>query len=160
MSHKKLKEIVLEYQPNSGKSPLSSEDPQNPFTIAFCYPKDKEPFVIKGGWVDVEKRIKSQKDPLVVHITYWWRKAHRNIVEAYNTTQKIHFEEMGKLGERKIWKIYTYKNINHVQSEKKVLAVVRRLPRKWIKELNSYCPIPRGEHRRLIRLEVNNEYNE
>jgi len=144
---KKFEEINLEYTPTPGLT----EGPQNPFTIAFCYPKDREPFVIKGGWVDVEKFLVAKKEPMLAHITYWWRKAHRTTIKVYNLSENINFEESGKLG-RKRWRIFIYKN-----GEKKSLAVVRRIPRKWLKELNPYCPIKRGEHKRLFRLEVNDE---
>jgi hypothetical protein len=140
----KLTEIQLDYKPN----PFADESkPQNPFTIAFCYPKDKDPFVIKGGWVDVEQYLKSTiNDPILVHVTYWWKKAHRTAIHVYNLSEEVYFVEKGT--RKKRWEIYTYKG-----KEKNVLANVRRIPRKWIKELNPYAPVKRGERKRLFRLE-------
>jgi UDP-galactopyranose mutase len=52
----------------------------------------------------------------------------------------------------KRWKIFTF-NKDHTQKE---LAVVRKVPRKWLKELDPYCPVTRGERRRLFRLKNEN----
>lgn len=135
----KLEEINLEYNP---KSTIGYN--HSPFTIAFCYSRNQKPFVVKGGWVDVEEFLISKKEPLLVHITYWKMKAHRTVMSTYNLTQDIHFEEVGKR-----WRIFTFKD-----NVRKNLAIVRRIPRKWLKELNPYCPVKRGEHKRLFRLEV------
>ena len=132
----KLEEFNIEYKPANSC----------PFTIAFCYPKISEPFVVKGGWDDVEKFISSKKEPLLVHITYWWRKTHRTVISTYNLSQDIYFKEVGLFPKR--WKIFTFDK-GHI---KKDLAIVRKVPRKWLKELNQFCPMKRGEHRRLFRL--------
>lgn len=137
----KLEEINLEYKPNQ----------YSPFTIAFCYPRNQEPFVVKGGWVDVEKFLTSKNEPLLVHITYWHAKAHRTVMSTYNLTKDIYFEPIGKRSGKR-WRIFTFKD-----NERKNLATVRRIPRKWLKELNPYCPVKRGEHKRLFRLEISNE---
>jgi hypothetical protein len=144
----KLEEFNIEYKPASN----------SPFTIAFCYPKFSEPFVVKGGWIDVEKFISSKKEPLLVHITYWKMKTHRTIINTYNLSQDIFFAPLDSLltstrfpvgGLRnKRWKIFTL-NKDHIKKE---LAVLRKVPRKWLKELDPYCPATRGEHRRLFRL--------
>ena len=146
----KLEEINLGYN-QTPVTDLSLK--QSPFTIAFCYSRNQEPFVVKGGWVDVEKFLTSKKEPLLVHITYWWRKAHRTVMDTYNLTQDIFFDEVGKRNGKR-WRIFTFKD-----NVRKNLATVRRIPRKWLKELNPYCPVKRGEHKRLFRLEITGEKN-
>ncbi len=146
---KKLEEITFSYKPANGFR--EQDSPQNPFTIAFCYPRFKDPFVLKGGWVDVEKFLLEKKEPMMAHITFWWKKSHRTLIRAYNLTENVQFDEGGKLSGKR-WRIYVYKN-----GEKKTLATIRRIPRKWLKELNPYCPMKRGEHKRLFRLEKPDE---
>ncbi|OGM09285.1 hypothetical protein A2Z67_05080 [Candidatus Woesebacteria bacterium RBG_13_36_22] len=149
-----LKEIVFAYQPTPNL--WGSNQPMSPFTIAFCYTPKGDPFVVKGGWIDVEKYIKELKEPLLVHTTFWWRKSHRTLIKTYNLTETIYFEErksMSSFAYKPQWKIFVQKD-----AEKKILATVRRMPRKWMKELNPYIPLKRGEqHKRLFRLEVSNE---
>jgi hypothetical protein len=125
----KLKEIVFAYQPNPNL--WGSSEPQSPFTIAFCYLQTGEPFVVKGGWVDVEKY-------------------HRTLMQTYNLTEKIYFEEgKHRIAYKSKWKMYIQKDGQRI-----MLATVRRIPRKWMKELNPYVPVRRGErHKRLFRLE-------
>jgi hypothetical protein len=64
-------------------SKIGSYTNGNPFTIAFCYPSDGKPFVLKGGINIIEPILKGTKVPLVVHQTYWKDGHCRSIVTTY-----------------------------------------------------------------------------
>ena len=101
----------------------------DPFAIFFIYPKDKKPFVIKGGYQDLLKIVDTYK--------YWhlrcetlWHKRHSRVFWGTNVPHiSIYFTK--KIRRHLIY----YKSVSH-----EPILSLRRMPRKWIKELNNYIP--------------------
>ena len=100
----------------------------DPWCIAFAYPQRHEPFIVKGGLNSVEGFFKTYKSPVLVHFTYWYRGQSRTVVRVFNTgdirvffTFKHHRVDMTVYGGRKIFS-----------------KTLRRVPRKWMKELDKY----------------------
>lgn len=96
----------------------------NPYSIYFIYPKDESPFIIKGGANDLEKWIERYKTPAIVHITYWKHGFSRRVIQIINVDRNI----------------YTYKKKGKwlVSLNGEVIKTIKRIPRKWMKELNPF----------------------
>jgi len=113
----------------------------NPFTIAFVYSRYHEPYVVKGGWKDVDRYLENQKEPLIAHTTFWKDRWFRLFIRIYNTKTSIHhsdqgWELVGEDGKRcKKHVLYTWMN----NGEKVVIASFKRFPRKWIKQLEEWA---------------------
>jgi len=131
----------------------------NPFTIAFCYPKKGQSFIVKGGLIDVRKYLTNLTIPCIVHLTYFKHGRSRTQITVYGLKPSIrcHF---GLLAWPKENKIYSdmdvnYKEVLHIT--KKVRNVARRtlmvyretnglifekklrhIPRCWMKELDQF----------------------
>ena len=111
----------------------------NPFTIAFCYPYPlyDTNFIVKGGLNDVEKFIKKQNTPIIVHYSMWRHGRSRNIIRFENFNKKYAFHFIRKeypKGKMQLIKIEG----NLRRSNREVLATFKRIPRKWLRELNPY----------------------
>lgn len=57
----------------------------NGFVIAFCYPRAGTPFIVKGGRLQVEEYIATDKSigPVLCHIAYYWHNNIRDIVYSF-----------------------------------------------------------------------------
>jgi len=102
----------------------------NPYTIMFVYTKTGG-FIIKGGLLDCEKYFhQNVKDACVVHQTMFHKKATRTNYSIKNVKHKIYFTRYEKDCYHTI--ILIKNNVPHV------IKQFRRVPRKWIKELNQF----------------------
>lgn len=101
----------------------------NPYTIAFIYPKtsDDSPFIVKGGLIDVKAFLKSYHIPFIGYNSHWYH--HKKRGYWITNIRSLFFIPVGKGKRFRIIKIIF---------NKKVVKVVRRLPRKWIKELENF----------------------
>jgi hypothetical protein len=132
--HRKI-DIKAEFKYN----PIGSWKRGDPFTIAFIYPSKSKPFILKGGVNDIEKWLKGFKEPAIIHRSYWKRGKSRKSVEVVNTLASVfiidrtwytELWEQKNIDPKKKWAFIVDKN--------NVIVAMKRVPRKWIKELNPY----------------------
>lgn len=99
------------------------------FTIAFCYPKDEPPFILKGGLETIDHWLEyTYKKPVMVFRTIYWHGLPRTIVSFFNIIPHyIRWSEQFN-GKRKILKL----------NGQEISSPVRRIPRKWPVQLNNY----------------------
>jgi hypothetical protein len=108
----------------------------NPFMILFVYPKNFSPFVVKGGSTSVDGYIKRkyEKEPMLINRTYWRHGRHRSFWTHRNIPD-VHIDfSFIRHNIKKYGRPYVITELN----SDKVIAKMRRIPRKWIKELNPY----------------------
>lgn len=106
----------------------------NPFVIAFVYSRYSKPYVLKGGNNDVEYYLRG-KEPAVAHVTFWKEKWFKTSIRFYNFKHELNHTDEARIvfGLRKKHAIYTWRD-----GEKVLIANFRRVPRKWIKQLERY----------------------
>ena len=125
-------------------NPIGSYRDVNPYDIAFCYPHPlyHRPFIVKGGNRDVTEYLRKLNIPMVVHHTFFKGARHRRIVELYGVDKEL-----------RITKNFSYDMEGRFTSSKKfqlrtsyggrILAEFKRIPRRWIRELNLYVTVER-----------------
>jgi hypothetical protein len=117
-------------------NPIKSFRLVNPFTMAFCYPYPlhEKSFIVKGGLNDVKKYVEKQKMPLIVHYSYWRHGHSRGIVRFIGFDKRYNFHVMKTVkGPYQLIMVDKGPEWN-----RQVLAEFKRVPRKWLKELNVY----------------------
>lgn len=125
-------------------NPIGSYRKGNPYTIAFCYPYPlyAKSFIVKGGIKDVVKFLRSQKLPMIVHYSMWRHGITRGYVDVIGFDKKYSFYitkswSSRKTKEKRNWElIATYSKNGRFKRE--ILAEFKRVPRKWLKELNPF----------------------
>jgi hypothetical protein len=61
----------------------------DPFAIAFCYPINDEPFILKGGARDIEDRLEKSKTPVFVNIVFYIRHGKYSRWKFYGLDNKL-----------------------------------------------------------------------
>ena len=109
----------------------------NPFTIAFIYPDDELdfPFILKGGLIDINYFLDSYKIPFIGYKSFWYHSEHRGIWST-NVT--------GILIKHQIKPETKYEIIRYTPGRAELLKTVKRIPRKWMKELKGLSINYRG----------------
>jgi hypothetical protein len=154
-------------------NPIGSFKRGDPFTITFVYPSNSKPFILKGGHKDIERWLLTYGEPCIIHNTYWHRAKSRSSITVKNfkvpilIAEQSWYSELWKkenISKRKKWAFIVDKSHFFAHTPKVVVAM-KRLPRKWIKELNPYIDQKyvkhisyasarsRKEDYRMIRLE-------
>lgn len=131
-------------------NPIGSYRDVNPYDIAFCYPHPlyHRPFIVKGGNQDVRKYLKKLNIPMVVHHTYYQRGNHRRIVELYGVEKGLYISKKftyddGKYLISKKFQLTASASPRRGRRNRKILAEFKRIPRRWIRELNLYVTVER-----------------
>jgi len=106
-------------------NPIRSYTNLNPYTIMFVYPQYCNPYVIKGGYNDCNKWMKETGTPALVHVTFWKGGKSRVFYQLININPYV--------------SIVKLKNYYLISSNEVAIKRVKRVPRKWIKELDDYC---------------------
>jgi hypothetical protein len=65
---------------------------RNPYCIAFCYPSEGKPYVLKGGINTIETILKGTKIPVVVNQTYWKDKKFRSVMMTYGFPKSTYIQ--------------------------------------------------------------------
>lgn len=103
------------------------------FTIAFVYPRKKQPYVIKGSMRQIEINLKMEKRPAIVYKTIFYHKQTRTIEEVINLPERTHAVIWHKKERNK----HSYYEINGYKNGIKVIHyILRRQPRCWLKQLD------------------------
>jgi hypothetical protein len=134
----------------------------NPYTISFVYPQSGEPFVLKGGCNDVRREYILINEPAIIHETYWFHGHSRLNVKLLNLPKIDIFAKKDLIGDefegitKKIkWIIYekdfnlggpagAYQLVQRScyrgtsSGKYTIVLAMRRLPRKWIRELDRF----------------------
>lgn len=111
--------------------PVGSFRRSGPFALVFVYPKDEMPFVAKGGWTQVENWLKKVfRKPAVIHKTFWKHGFCTQYYDIVNFVEDDSFFAFDKMSNGK----YVLTNWN--RGYKSTIATFRRVPRKWIKQLD------------------------
>lgn len=134
-------------------NPIGSfRDAGNPYDIAFCYPHPlyHRPFIVKGGHQQNLKYLRSLNIPMVVHHTMYRRKIHRRIISLYCIDRNISIHkdikfdiETGEYAVDVKFNLVRYVTTKDGKRNKEVLARFKRIPRRWIRELNLYITTER-----------------
>lgn len=107
------------------------------FIIVFVYPKNNDPFIVKGMIGDVEKYLENYEQPYVANYTFW----HNGLrCSSWRSNCRILFFNHKRRTEKNIVGVAPFvareaskKNRNHhviyINGEEKI---VRRVPRRWI----------------------------
>jgi hypothetical protein len=105
----------------------------NPYTICFMYTKNTSG-IIKGGAKQVEKFIESDiKVPCIAHFTYFHRGAtRRNVIFKNFKQNRIYFTYDWDSGLCRKENTLSVLRVNGNEIKK-----IRRIPRKWMKELDN-----------------------
>lgn len=140
---------------------------KGPFSIFFVYPKDGEPFILKGGSEDLEEYLGTMATPAVVHVTYWkngkcftYKKivnlSNNNVILVDRATTRDYskyakFFSDSSLSKKRYF-IFLEGRERLLRGKTEILlASFRKFPRKWIRELNNIESIV-TERKRLIRI--------
>jgi len=115
----------------------------NPYTIAFCYPKDFSPFIVKGGIIDVRSHIEKKMlgKAFLVYYTMFWKGKTRTIIDIYlgNTKNSAYLRNRENLcNKHQHYQLIVFLKNTNVSGTLSFEKWFRRPPRKWIKELNPY----------------------
>ena len=133
----------MEIRKEFNYNPIGSWNKINPYTMAFVYPKDETPYMIKGGYEDVETYLKNIEIPAIVHYTLWHHKTTRRIIKLINCG-KINIAHIGGQKNGR-WEVSSKFGKNY-----KVIVSMRKLPRKWIKEIEVENPVPNKIWRKIV----------
>lgn len=107
---------------------IGSYTDTNPYTIVFVYPKDSDPFIVKGGSKNVLKYLEQLSIVCVANVTFWKHGVQRNLMRFYGISALYsRFDKRGK------YTLFFYKDGQRIEVKK-----MRRIPRKWPVELNQY----------------------
>jgi len=128
-------------------NPIRSFSLGNAYDVAFCYPHPlyHRPFIVKGGHQDIKKYLKKLNIPMIAHHTLYYKGRHRRIFGLYGIDSNIYIHkrfidrETGKIIYNKDAKYELY----YLSNKRKVLAKFKRIPRRWIRELNLYVTTER-----------------
>jgi hypothetical protein len=120
----------------------------NPYTMAFVYPRDGAPYIVKGGMKDVEPFLKNtEKSPAIIHYTFWHYTIARRVIETINCG-KVSIARKGS-AKHGVWEISI---ADKGVSPYIIIAGMRKLPRKWIKELDEYIQVKAEESKGFRRI--------
>lgn len=118
----------------------------NPYVIVFCYCKDGNKFVVKGGYNPVAEFLSSYPKPLFIHRTIWrhgvWTLTAGVSGKGWSPGWTIHIFRKKIRGhgldfDRRGWEFAITRQWSNKTREAEFTR--RRLPRQWMKELNEYC---------------------
>lgn len=103
----------------------------NPYTICFVYTQNEpKGFVVKGGVNDVNEFLKSTNESRMEFRTFWYHGKSRGHVQFENFTVDFICWDFDK-------KIKHIK-YRHPTEGRKILKSVKRIPRRWMKELDQF----------------------
>lgn len=111
----------------------------DPYGMAFVYPKPgcDVPFIIKGGRQSINQFFETYKHPALAHITLWYRGKSSYLIRIINSS--CVFNRLRKSNHVR-WRLEFRQNSEEAmfRGTYKILKVVKRVPRKWMKELDEY----------------------
>ncbi len=148
---------ALPIKKDFGYNPIGSFTTGNAYDIAFCYPHPlyERSFILKGGHQVIRKYLKEMNTPMIVHHTLYQKGIHRIFYEFYGIENRvaIHKEyafnknmKKYRIADRYNLVKYSFGETDRYGApirEKKILATFKRVPRRWIRELNLYIAIER-----------------
>ncbi len=106
----------------------------NPFKIIFVYPAFSKPFVLKGDANIIDPILKINKEPMMVNHTFWHHGKHRGYWELRNVFEGVYLKALFiKDNIKQYGRPYVI-----VGPKGNVIKKLRRMPRKWMKELNPF----------------------
>lgn len=112
-----------------------------PYTIAFCYPREGEPFIVKGGLLKVDAYLELLSapgglSPIFVHRTWYYYSFKATTYKVYGKPDHINItiSHSNLYDKRSTIQILDYRANPITVKEWKV----RRVPRKWIKEFDEF----------------------
>lgn len=115
----------------------------NPYTIAFVYTKKKpKGFIIKGRLSLVNDYLNEFEEPMIIHKSFWHNGRSMCHVSFKGFKEKIYSSHVYS-GDKYI-SVHYYKKedtpslFKHIPVQH-VIKRVKRIPRKWMKELNEFC---------------------
>lgn len=107
----------------------------SPYTVYYVYTRDEGNFIIKGSYSKVIAHLKSIKSPYFYRYTFWmggksrggWRGS--NGIRIYEKHPFNASEQSSNCQKR-------YYFVSYVNHKPKLLLKVRRIPHRWVKELD------------------------
>jgi hypothetical protein len=145
-SDKKTLPVKKEFEYDSRRSFTTG----NPYTMAFCYPHPlyHKPFIVKGGYRDCDEYLSDLDFPVFVHVVFFYKGTTRRIFKFYNIDERMMLLEERpsflpggrKKKKKRKWKLYLRGKVGEISED---LAIFKRVPRRWIRELNLYVKTER-----------------
>lgn len=128
-------------------NPIGSYMQVNPYDVAFCYPHPlyHKPFIVKGGHNQVMEYLRELNIPLIAHHTFYKKGSHRRIIGLYGIDKGIRIQkDFRKVHPNRYIVDTKYELVKYsAERTKQVLARFKRIPRRWIRELNLYTTTER-----------------
>jgi len=111
----------------------------NPFTIAFCYPAEGNPYILKGGSRIITNVMEKTKVPTIVYMSYWHNGNSRYMpmVFGFPKTVAIYFWRNAHKGSKRDGtRRYAQIIVRTNKTEKKYK--MRRFPRCFPEQLREF----------------------
>jgi hypothetical protein len=108
----------------------------NPYTIAFCYPIESKPYVLKGGCNNINKYLDSLKEPTLVNKTFWHQGKTRYASYRFFGIKNVYVDESyvkEHSRKRNGWSIGIYEKKGKIE-----ICHLRRVPKAFPRELKRY----------------------
>ena len=124
-------------------NPVRSFREGNPYAMVFCYPHPlyHKPFIVKGGYKDCNLYLGGMDFPVFAHFVFFYKGTTRRLFKFYNVDEGIYLLDKRR-GRNKTWELY-HRNRSIPYENRKLLAEFKRVPRRWIRELNLYVTLER-----------------
>lgn len=153
IKERKVQKKILPVKKEFTYNPRGSFSRFDPYDVAFCYPHPlyEKPFIVKGGHQLVRDFLKKMNTPMIVHHTFYMKGMTRTIYGFYGLDKGLqiqkHYTYSDTLRKYRISQKFELVKFTYGESiPKKVLARFKRVPRRWIRELNLYVPERRSFH--------------
>lgn len=148
LRERKVRKKDLPVREDFAYSPRGSYRNFNPYDVAFCYPHPlyDRPFILKGGHQDIRKYLKKMNIPMIVHHTFYKKGNRRIVYEFYCVEKGIQIQKRYNFSpetKKYLYSRYFELTLFNFTNPKKVLAKFKRVPRRWIRELNLYVTTER-----------------
>jgi len=108
----------------------------NPYAIAYCYPKDRKPFIVKGGLKDVYPYLAGLDFPMVVHNSLWRQGKSRSFAYLHGVKELHLGYNFKRLSSRRTNRDPKFALRDRLTSEN--VKTFRRIPRSWIREIDQF----------------------
>ncbi len=113
----------------------------NPYSIIWAYPRNGEPYIIKGGANDCQNYIRALQEPIMYYTSYWknGRQRGRWGVVGIKTHIYFHRRSKKKINNSPTNHSWDIRKEGMFDNSSNHILYLRRVPRKWLKELDQFC---------------------
>jgi len=111
----------------------------DPYSIIFCYPINKKPYVLKGSYNSIRKYLEKVTTPTFINETYWKNNISRSYWRFIGMGEKRLFVEKRYKYPDKYQLQTGFKIITFIKGEgKKEVAFFRKLPKAFPRKVKEF----------------------